>query len=44
MQTPTEIDLFKYLNEKQIAAVKATEGMVRAEVDAKMGEYLFCFC
>ena len=38
MQAPTEIDLFKDLNNNQVAAVKATEGMVRAEVDAKVGE------
>lgn len=38
MQSPTEIDLFKDPNNNQVAAVKATEGMVRVEFDAKVGE------
>lgn len=38
MHAPTEIDLFKDLNENQIAAVKATEGMVRVVAGAGSGK------
>lgn len=38
MPAPTEIDLFKDLNEKQIEAVKATEGMVRVVAGAGSGK------
>ncbi|MBP5548771.1 MAG: UvrD-helicase domain-containing protein [Bacteroidales bacterium] len=38
MQAPTEIDLFKDLNENQVAAVKATEGMVRVVAGAGSGK------
>lgn len=38
MQAPTEIDLFKDLNKNQIAAVKATEGMVRVVAGAGSGK------
>ena len=38
MQAPTEIDLFKDLNNNQVAAVKATEGMVRVVAGAGSGK------
>lgn len=38
MQAPTEIDLFKDLNGNQVAAVKATEGMVRVVAGAGSGK------